>query len=292
MKPILVFVAVVFVIGLVVPSIASGQAVTRTTELSLKAEQWDEEIAAWKKQLAGLVENLSDPSMIWVRLQGGETVATDDKELVGALREWKINELIWEAGDNQLLGRRDFSLEIKSFFRDRVESFVKETYAELVKQDKAIREIKEKQAERLREIIRTLEKKRADALASITQKAGTPTFRTDESDVSETEKEAVRTALGPTAKQENWDTRDVDYVLGYLRKTKTPSQLRRVKDLIKDFSDIYQTWNSENARIDAAARAGGWMPGKRIGEKDKALRDRNDSLQRAKASFEDSWQAP
>lgn len=292
MKPILVIMAIVFAIGLTVPPVAAGQTSSQTTELALTPEQMGEEIAAWKKQLAELVENLSDPTKIWVHLRDAGTVATDDEELVRAIREDAIQRLIRYAGDSQLLGFRDFRLEIKSLFREEIEASVKETYAKLVEQDRAIREIKERQAERLREIIRGLEKKRAEALASRTQLAGTPAFRPDAADVSETEKEAVRVALGPTAKQENWDTRDIDYVLSYLRKTKTPSQLRRVKALIKEFSDIYQTWNSENARIEAAARAGGWMPGKRIGERDVALRDRNDSLRRDKASFEQLWQAP
>jgi hypothetical protein len=291
-KPILVLIAVVLAIGLAIPADAFGQGVTQTRELPLTPEQLGEEIAAWKQQLAGLVEDLSDPSKIWVVLRGGTTVATDDEELVQALRERRIMDLIRYAAESQLIGSRDFLLEDKSLFRQEVESFVKETYAELVKQDRAIREDKEREAERLREIIRTLEKKRTDALASRTQQAGTPAFKPDEATVSETEKEAVRAALKPTAAQENWDTRDLDYVLGYLRKTNTPSQLRRVKELIKDFSAIYQLWNSENARIEAAAKAGGWMPGKRIGERDAALRDRNDSLQRVKASFEASWQAP
>ena len=52
-----------------------------------------------------------------------------------------------------------------------------------MKQDRAIREIKTQQAERLREIIRGLEKKRADMLAAKPQQTGTPQFRPDEADV-------------------------------------------------------------------------------------------------------------
>ncbi len=292
MKPILVLITVLFALGLAIPLSAAGQQATQTTEISLTPEQLGGEIAAWKKQLAELVEDLSDPSKIWVRLQGGETVATDDRELVGALREYKIFELIGYAGESRLLGFRDPRLEVKSLFRDEVESFVKETYAELVKQDKAIREIKEQQAERLREIIRTFEKKRADALASRPQQAGTPVFKPEDAAVTDSEINAVKKDLDDTRLLEKWDLRDHGYVLGYLNKVKTPAQLRRVKELIKRFSACYKAWNTKMAEIAAEAKAGNWMPGKRIEEGDKALRDRNDRLRREKASFEEAWQTP
>jgi hypothetical protein len=294
MKPILVFVVVVFVIGLVVPSVASGQTPAQTTELPpLTAEQLGEEIAAWKKQLAELVENLSDPTKIWVYLRDVGTVATDDLELIRAVREDAIQRLILYAGESRLLGFRDLRLEVKSLFREDVEASVKETYAELVKQDKAIREIKEKQAERLREIIRVLEKKRADALAAQPRQAGTPAFRPEEAGVSASDIEAVKSALEPIRLGEKWDLRDHGYVLLYLdRRVKTPSQLRLVKKLIADFSACYQAWNAENARIEAAARAGNWIPGKRIGALSQAVIDRDNRLRQIKASFEDAWQAP
>jgi hypothetical protein len=292
-KPILVLIAAVIAIGLAIPTDASGQAVTQTTELSLTPEQLGEEIAAWKQQLAGLVKDLSDPSLIWIRLPGGEVLATDDEELVGALREGAIFDLIWRPSKDYMIGDRDFSLEIKSVFRERVESYVKEAYAELVKQDKAIREIKEQQAERLREIIRGLEKKRADVLAAQPRQAGAPAFKPDEATVSASEIAAVKRDLEPIRLREKWDLRDHGYVLGYLdKKVKTPSQLRLVKKLIADISACYQAWNAENARIAEAARAGNWMPGKRIEAGSKALNDREDRLQRIKSSFEDDWLAP
>ena len=278
-----------FALGLAIQPLAAGQQAAQTKEIILKAEQWDEEIAAWQEQLAEIDKNLSDPTKIWVYLRDAGTVATDDLELVRAIRENAILRLIRLAEDSRLLGFRDLRLEDKSAFREEVEASVKETYAELVKQDKAIREIKKQQAERLREIIRGLEKKRADALAAKSQQTGTPQFRPDEADVAETEKEAVRIALGPTAKEENWDTRDIDYVVSYLRKTKTPAQLRLVKKLIENFSGCYKAWNTEKARIVEAAKAGNWMPGKRIGAFDEALGDRNACLKRHKDSFEDVW---
>lgn len=295
MKSIIVFISVFIALGLAGASGAGGQQATQPKDLDLKAEQLDEEIAAWREQLAEIVENLSDPSKIWVILRDGTTMATDDEELVRALREQKIMELIWYTEESQLLGSRDLRLEDKSLFRQEVEAFVKETYAELVKQDKAIREIKEKQAERLREIIRTLEKKRADVLAAKPQQPGTPVFRPDEATVSESEKAAVRRDLEPIRLSEKWDLRDHSYVLGYLdRRVKTPSELRLVKKLIADISACYQAWNAENARIAAAAKAGNYnrRPVQRVEEGDKALRDRENRLRQIKASFEDDWLAP
>jgi len=289
MRPFIKVLTAAFVLGLAILTSAAGQQASQTTEINLTPEQWGDEIAAWKKQLAEIVKDLYDPSKIWVRLQSGDTVATDDEELVRTLRENKILEMIRYAQDIQLLEIRDFRLEIKSEFRKEVESSVKETYAELVKQDRAIREIKEKQTERLRELIRMLEKKRENALVSRSKQADTPQFKPDEAAVSETEKEAVRAELGPRAKEENWDTRDIDYVLSYLRKTRTPSELRLVKGLIKDFSDCYRKWTLENARIIAAAKAGSWMPGKRIGALSQALDERNVRLGQIKTSFEEVW---
>ena len=295
MKPIIVFISVFIALGLAGASGAGGQQTPKTKEIILKPDQISEEIAAWREQLAEIVENLSDPSKIWVILRGGTTVATDDEELVRALRERKIIELIWHTDESRLFGYRDIRLEDKSLFRQEVEAFVKETYAELVKEDKAIREIKTQQAERLREIIRGLEKKRADMLAAKPQQAGTPAFRPDEATVTESEKAAVRRDLEPIRLNEKWDLRDHGYVLGYLdRRVKTPSELRLVKKLIADISACYQAWNAENARIAAAAKAGSYnsMPGQRISDRDKALRDREDRLRQIKASFEDDWLAP
>ena len=123
MKSILVLIAAVIAFGPAIPSGASGQAATQTTERTLTADQLGEEIAAWKEQLAGIVKDLSDPSLIWVRLQSGEVLATDDEELVGALREGAILRLIWEASQDHLIGERDFSLEIKSVFRIALSCF-------------------------------------------------------------------------------------------------------------------------------------------------------------------------
>jgi len=67
--------------------------------------------------------------------------------------------------------------------------------------------------------------------------------------------------------------------LAYLDKVKTPSQLRRVKELIDRFSSCYQGWHERMAQIAAEAKAGNWMPGKRIAEGDKD-------------SAEDAWQTP
>lgn len=295
MKPIIVFISVFIALGLAIQPLAAGQQATQTKELSLTPEQLGEEIAAWEEQLAELDQNLSDPRKIWVVLRGGTTVATDDEELVRAIREDAILRLIRLAEDSQLLRFRDLRLEDKRRFREEVEAPVKEAYAELVKQDKAIREIKKQQAERLREIIRTLEKKRADALALRTQQAGTPVFRPDEATVTESEKAAVRRDLEPIRLNEKWDLRDHGYVLGYLdRRVKTPSELRLVKKLIADISACYQAWNAENARIAAAAKAGNYnhRPVQRAEEGDKALRDREDRLRQIKASFEDDWLAP
>ncbi|NLH75820.1 MAG: hypothetical protein GX465_02130 [Acidobacteria bacterium] len=83
MKSILVLIAAVIAIGPAIPADASGQAVTQTTELSLTPEQLSEEIAAWKQQLAGLVKDLSDPSLIWVRLQSGEVLARTTRSSSG-----------------------------------------------------------------------------------------------------------------------------------------------------------------------------------------------------------------
>ncbi len=292
MKSILVLIAAVIAIGPALPADASGQAVTQTTELSLTPEQLSEEIAAWKQQLAGLVKDLSDPSLIWVRLPGGEVLATDDEELVGALREGAILRLIWQPSQDHMIGGRDFSLEIKSIFRERVESFVKAAYAELVKQDKAIREVKEQQAERLRQIVRTLEKKRADVLAARSQAAGTPAFKPDEATVTDSEKTAVINELEPVRLREQWDLRDHGYVLSYIRKSRTPSELRSVKKLIGDISDCYKAWHAENARIAAAAKEGNWMPGKRIEASSRAFNLRVERIIEIKASFEEAWQAP
>lgn len=293
MKPILVFMAAVLAIGSAIPADAFGQGVTVTTERRLTTDQLGEEIAAWKEQLAEIVKDLSDPSKIWVALRGGTTVATDDEELVQALREQKIMDLIWLADQARLIGARDLRLEDKSLFRQEVEAFIKKTYAELVKQDKAIREIKERQAERLREIIRRLEKERADLLAAQSRQAGTPAFKSDEATVTDSEKAAVKNALEPVRLREQWDLRDHGYVLNYIdRRVKTPSQLRSVKKLIADISACYQAWHAENARIAEAARAGNWMPGKRIEAGDKANRAREARLKEIKATFEEDWQAP
>jgi len=294
-KPIIVFISVFIALGMAIPPGAWGQQATQTKEFILTAEQWGEEIADWKEQLAELDQNLSDPTKIWAYFRSGQTLAVDDEELVRAIREDAILKLIRLAEDSQLFRFRDPRLENKSLFREEVEASVKEAYAELVKQDKAIREIKEKQAERLREIIRILEKKRADALASRTQQAGTPVFRPDEATVTESEKAAVRRDLEPIRLNEKWDLRDHGYVLGYLdRRVKTPSQLRLVKKLIADISACYQAWNAENARIAAAAKAGNYnhRPVQRVEEGDKALIDRENRLRQIKASFEDLWLAP
>ena len=295
MKPIIVFISVFLALGLTIQPLAGGQQAPRNPEDHHHAGSMSEEIAAWREQLAEIVENLSDPSKIWVTLRDGTTMATDDEELVRALREQKIMNLIWYAEESRRFGSRDLRLENKSLFRQEVEAYVKETYAELVKQDKAIREIKTQQAERLREIIRGLEKERADMLAAKPQQAGTPVFRPDEATVTESEKAAVKRDLDPIRLRENWDLRDHGYVLGYLdRKVKTPSQLRLVKKLISDISACYQAWNAENARIAAAAKAGSYnsMPGQRIGDSDKALKNREDRLRQIKTSFEDDWLAP
>ncbi|MBP7706855.1 MAG: hypothetical protein KA243_06375 [Candidatus Aminicenantes bacterium] len=225
-----------------------------------------------------------------MRLQSGEVLATDDEELVGALREGAILRLIWEASQNHLIGERDFSLEIKSVFRERIESFVKSTYAELVKQDKAIREIKEQQAERLRQIVRTLEKKRADVLAARSQAAGTPAFKPDEATVTQSEKDAVINNLEPVRLREQWDLRDHGYVLSYIRRSRTPSELRSVQKLIGDISACYQAWHAESARIAAAAKAGNWMPGKRIEASNRAFNARTERIIQIKAAFEEAWQ--
>jgi hypothetical protein len=291
-KPILVLIAVVLAIGSAIPADAFGQRVTVTTERRLTTDQMGEEIAAWKEQLAEIVKDLSDPSKIWVALRGGTTVATDDEELVQALREQKIMDLIWLADQARVIGARELRLEDKSLFREEVEAFVKKTYAELVKQDKAIREIKERQAERLREIIRRLEKERADLLAAQPRQAGTPAFKPDEATVSDSDKAAVRNALEPVRLEDQWDLRDHGYVLGYLDKVKTPSQLRLVNKLIADFTACYKAWLAELARIEAAAKAGNWIPGQRIGARSKALDVRNDRLKEIKSSFEEDWQTP
>lgn len=293
MKPIIVFIAVLFMLGLAIPPGAAGQQAAQTKELSLTPEQLGEEIAAWQEQLADLDRNLSDPGKIWIYLRSGETMTVDDEELVRFLREHRILEMIQYAFESRVFGFRDLRLEDKSVFREEVEASVKEAYAELVKQDRAIREIKKQQAARLREIIRTLEKKRSLALAARSQGAGTPEFKPDEAAVTDAEKKAYRIELDQIRLNEKWDLRDHSYVLGYLdNKVKTPSQLRLVKQLVKDISACYQAWHAENARINAAAKAGNWMPGKRIEAGSKALNDREDRLRQIKASFEDAWQAP
>ena len=265
MKPIVVFISVLIALGLAIQPLAAGQQATQTQELSLSAEQWSEEIAAWQEQLAELEKNLANPKKIWVLFRSGETMAVDIVELVRFLREHKILEMIRRAEDSQRVGFRDLRLEDKSIFRTEVEASVEEAYTELVKQDRAIRAIKEQQARRLREIIRGLEKKRADVLAAQSQAAGTPTFQPDEATVSASDIAAVKDALEPVRLREQWDLRDHGYVLSYLdRKVKTPSQLRLVKKLIADISACYQAWLAEKARIAEAARAGNWMPGKRI----------------------------
>jgi hypothetical protein len=291
-KPIIIFIAFFFALGLAIQLGAAGQQASLTKELSLTPEQLGEEIAAWQEQLAELDRNLSDPRKIWIYFRSGETMAVDKVELIRFLREHKILEMIGYAFESQVFGVRDLRFEDKSVFREEVEASVDKAYTELVKQGQAIREIKKQQAERLREIIRTLEKKRADALAARTQQPGTPAFQPEDAAVTDSEKEAVKLALDVTRQDEKWDLRDHGYVLSYLRKVKTPSELRLVKQLIKDISTCYKVWHAENARIDAAARAGNWMPGKRIAAGSQALNDREDRLRQIKASFEDSWQAP
>ena len=291
MKSILVLIAVVLAIGLAIPADAFGQGVTKTTERTLTAEQWGEEIAAWQERLKELEDEILDPTKIWVRLESGYPIYLEEDEVVDQIKRLWLGDFLLKS-----MLEKDLGFERAMWTEQRVilemDAAVKATYNELMRQDRAIREEKEHLAGRLRERIRGLEKKRADLLAAMPQQTGTPQFRPDETDVAETEKEAIRIALGPTAKEENWDTRDVDYVLSYLKKTKTPAQLRLVKQLIENFSGCYKPWNTENVRIIEAARAGNWMPGKRIGALSEALDDRNACLKRHKDSFEDDWLAP
>jgi hypothetical protein len=288
MKPVLIIIAVVFALGLAIPPHVAGQQAARTKEFRLSAEQLGEEIAEWQWKLDALKTEILDPSKIWVQIGADAVVALDEADVMDQIKRLWLLDFFFKSVSNEQLGfERAMWTEQKIMVE--MDAAIKATYTELIKQDREIREIKERQAARLREIIRILEKKRADELAAKLQQTGTPQFKPDEADVAETEKEAVRIALGPTAKEENWDTRDIDYVLGYLRKTRTPAQLRMVKTLIENFSGCYKAWNTENARIAAAAKAGNWMPGKRISAGDEALRVRNACLKRHKDSFEIDW---
>jgi hypothetical protein len=291
-KPILVLFTVVFALGLAIPPLAAGQQATQTKELRLTAEQLGEEIAAWQKQLDALEDDIQDPANIWVKLEAGYVFKMEEAEIMGQIKRlWLLDFLFESVLDKNLGFERAMWPEQRIIVE--MDAAVKVIYTELMRQDRAIREEKEQQAVRLREIIRTLEKKRADALAARSQQAGTPTFKPDEAAVTISEIEAAKNELEPTRLAEQWDLRDHGYVISYLdRKVKTPFQLRLVKQLTKDISTCYQAWHAENARIEAAAKAGGWIPGKRIGARSQAQIDRDERLRRIKASFEAAWQAP
>lgn len=291
-KPILILMAVVLTIGLAIPAGASGQSVSQTKELRLTPEQMGEEIEAWQKQLAALEDDIRDPTKIWVKLEQGYEVSLEEEEVVGQIKRLWLFEFFFKSVANAELG-----FERAMWTEQRViaemDAAVKATYNELMKQDRAIREEKEQQARRLREIIEGLEWKRLSAMRARSQAAGTPAFKPDEATVTDSEKAAVKNALEPVRLREQWDLRDHGYVLNYLdRRVKTPSQLRSVKKLIADISACYQAWHAENARIAEAARAGNWMPGKRIEAGDKANRAREARLKEIKATFEEDWQSP
>ncbi len=292
MKPIIVFISVFIALGLASASGAGGQQTPQTKEIILKPGQISEEIAAWQKQLEALEDDIRDPTKIWVKLEPGYDIALEEEEVVDQIKRLWLLDFFFKSIWNQELGfERAMWTERRVIVE--MDAAVKATYNELMRQDRAIREEKEKLARRLGEIIQGLERKRADMLAAKPEQTGTPQFRPDEATVTESEKAAVRRDLEPIRLNERWDLRDHGYVLGYLdRKVKTPSQLRLVKKLIADISACYQAFNAENAQIAAAAKAGNWMPGQRIEAGSKALNDRDARLQQIKASFEDDWLAP
>ena len=291
MKPILVFMAVVLAIGSAIPADAFGQGATKTTERILTAKQWGEEIAAWQERLKELEDEIRDPTKIWVRPESGYPIYLEEDEVVDQIKRLWLRDLLLKS-----MLEKDLGFERAMWTEQRIivemDAVVKATYNELMKQDRAIREEKEQLAGRLRERIEGLEWKRLAAMRAESQAAGTPAFEPDEATVSDSDKAAVRNALEPVRLEDRWDLRDHGYVLGYLDKVKTPSQLRLVKKLIADISACYQAWHAENARIAEAARAGNWMPGKRIEAGDKANRAREARLKEIKATFEEDWQSP
>jgi len=269
MKRIVSIVAVVFGIILVAAPLAASPDPAQRRELELKAEQLAEEIAEWKKQLADLVDDLYNPFKIWVNFTDGSVLAVDDQKLMNSLKLDWLTTRTYQAAFLSNEGIRDLRLEDKVFMKEDLQAFIKESYAKLVAQDKINRAAKEKDAERLGELIGKLEARYAAALRE--RSAGAPEFKPDTQGDLQAGKKAWREKVDKIRQEESWNPFHHTRAATAIDRSKTFEQLSWAETLVGEYSACYAPFHAEMARIAAANKAGRYrIPGDRIAEEDKA----------------------
>jgi len=269
MKRIVSIVVVIVGIILAAAPLAALPDPAQSRELKLTPEQLANEIAEWKKQLAGLVEDLYNPSKIWVNLTDGSVLAVDDQKLINSFRvDWLMGRP-YRAALLSAEGTRDLRLEDKVYMKEDLEAFIKEIYAKLVAQDKIIRTAKEKDAERLRELIGKLEARHAAALRE--RSAGAPEFKPDTQGDLQASKKAWKAKVDKIRQEEFWNPFHHMRAATAIDRSQTFEQLGWAETLVGEYSACYAPFHAEMARIAAANKAGRYrIPGDRIAEEDKA----------------------
>jgi len=261
--------AIIVVIVLAAAPLAAAPDPVQSRELKLTPEQLAEEIAEWKKQLAGLVDDLYNPFKIWVHLRDGGTLAVDDQNLVDSLKMDWLTGSMYRADLLLTGGARDLRLEDKVFMKEDLQAVIKEVYDNLVAQDKIIREAKEKDAARLRDLIGKLEARYEAALRE--RSAGVPEFKPDTQGDLQAGKKEWRKRVDEIRQKESWNPFHHVRAVTAIDRSQTFEQLGWAETLIGEFSNCYAPFHAEMARIAAANKAGRYrIPGDRYAEEGKA----------------------
>jgi hypothetical protein len=237
----------------------------------------DKEISMYKAALAKVMEELYDPEGIYIQLPNGSTVHVKEDELMEAITDEYFEGLKTLAAKYKRVAFEVALMEAQQI-NEKLAKYRKETYKELVEEDKKLRALREQLAEMFRDTIRSLEQKRAAALGQ----GGESGFKPDTGDDLEASKKAMGLELDKIRQAGFWHPTNHQQAGIAIGRSKTFEQLGWAETLIGEWAACYNDVNAKLARIAAANKAGRYPnPGARIGDEDRAKAARNQCIESA-----------
>ncbi len=225
-------------------------------------EELAKEIARWKEEVRKLEAKLDQPGVLWI-LKDDFPVAVETD--IPSLREDILLVASYRRAWQSIKTPEDVARVLQTQSGDiwtDIYRTADEVYDRLVQDHIEITRKMRQDLKGIKETIRFLEEKMAEASGKIEVRSIDPK-------ALERDKKTMLGELDTIRQREGWHANDHVLVAGEINSARRPEDLRAAGALIIGFSKCYQDFNAQRAGIIERANTEGWMPGRRIAAIDR-----------------------